>query len=80
MKGLVRPIILSVLSQRPVGKIRCIINRTILILQFRMNNNFYGSLSQSEKDIVMDYVRELFAITISHINNNQTNTYADDRI
>lgn len=80
MKGLVQPIILSVLSQRPVGKIRCTIIRTILILQFRMNNNFYGSLSQSEKDIVTDYIRELFAITISHLNNNQTNTYADDRL
>lgn len=79
MKGLVQPIILSVLSQLPVGIIRCII-RTILILQFRMKNIFYGSLSQSEKDIVMDYVRELFAITISDLNNNQTNTYADDRI
>jgi len=80
MKGLVQPIILSVLSQRPVGIIRCTTIRTILILQFRMKNIFYGSLSQSEKDIVMDYVRELFAMTISHLNYNQTNTYADDRL
>lgn len=80
MKGLGQPIILSVLSQRPVGKIRCIINRTILILQFRMNNIFYGSLSQSERDIVTDYISELFAIIFSHLNYNQTNTYADDRL
>ena len=35
-----------------------------------MQNNFYGSMNQTEKDVVNDYIRDLMAIAVSHLNNN----------
>ena len=45
-----------------------------------MQNTFYGSMNQTEKDVVNDYIRDLMAITVSHLNNNLSNTYCYDRL
>ena len=45
-----------------------------------MQNNFYGPMNQTEKDVVNDYIRELMAIAVSHLNNNLSNTYCYDRL
>ena len=44
-----------------------------------MQNNFYGSMNQSEMDVVTDYIRDLLAIAVSHLN-NLNNTYCYDRL
>ena len=45
-----------------------------------MQNNFYGSMNQTEKDVVNDYIRDLMAIAVLHLNNNLSNTYCYDRL
>ena len=45
-----------------------------------MQNNFYGSMNQSEVDVVTDYIRDLFTIVISHFQNNQSNLNEYDRL
>ena len=45
-----------------------------------MQNNFYGSMNQTEKDVVNDYIRDLMAIAVSHLNNKLSNTYCYDRL
>lgn len=61
--------------------IRCIIkSEAPFKSQIGMNNNFYGSMNQTEKDVVNDYIRDLMAIAVSHLNNNLSNTYCYDRL
>ena len=36
-------------------------------------------MNQTEKDVVNDYIRDLMA-TVSHLNNNLSNTYSYDRL
>ena len=38
-------------------------------------------MNQTEKDVVNDYIRDLMAIAVSHLNNNNlSNTYCYDRL
>ena len=41
-----------------------------------MQNTFYGSMNQTEKDVVNDYIRDLMAIAVAHL----SNTYCYDRL
>ena len=62
-------------------KIRCTIeSKAPFVISNRDAKYFYGSMNQSEMDVVSDYIRYLFTIVISHFQNNPSSPSDYDRL